>query len=154
MVIDREPSRRLEKNVSGPFYTTGDCLACAAPEYEAPDLLARWRVRTRHLFVRQPKTPREVGQACRALEVCCVAALRYGGTKRAIIRRLGNHPLYCDYLLPGDGGRVRIGWVSNIKQRAGRGRSIGGSSGGIDKVRAVRISKWQRVGNYRALVSR
>ncbi len=36
---------RFKKNVSGPFYTVGDeraqgCLACGAPEAEAPSLLA------------------------------------------------------------------------------------------------------------------
>jgi hypothetical protein len=31
---------RLPKNVPGPFYTTGECLACEMPEKEAPTLLA------------------------------------------------------------------------------------------------------------------
>lgn len=52
-------------------------------------------------FVRQPSTPDEVERACRALDSCCVAALRYGGSDPNIIRRLGNDPVYCDRLLPG-----------------------------------------------------
>jgi hypothetical protein len=31
---------RMAKNVPGPFYTTGQCLACGAPEHEAPELFA------------------------------------------------------------------------------------------------------------------
>ena len=86
----------------GPFYTTGDCMACDAPEHEAPDLLAPLTGNNSDTyFVRQPSTPDEVERACRALEVCCVAALRYGGTDPNIIRRLGNEPDYCDRLLPG-----------------------------------------------------
>ena len=94
---------RFRKNVPGPFYTTGDCLACEAPEEEAPDLLAPLIGDNGDTyFVRQPTTPAEVERACRALEVCCVAALRYGGTDQNIIRRLGNDPEYCDRLLPGE----------------------------------------------------
>lgn len=93
---------RFRKNVPGPFYTTGDCLACDAPEYEARDLLAPLTGDNFDTyFVRQPTTFVELERACRALEVCCVAALRYGGTDPNIIRRLGNDPDYCDRLLPG-----------------------------------------------------
>lgn len=94
--------RRLEKNAPGPFYTTGECLACGAPEYEAPELLTPLDDDNYDTyFVRQPETPEEVERACRAAEVCCVNALRYGGTDPAVIRRLGNDPQYCDNLLPG-----------------------------------------------------
>src|SRR5689334_3546187 len=103
---------RFRRNVPGPFYTTGDCLACEAPESEAPDLLAPLTGDNGHTyFVRQPKTTKEVERACRALEVCCVAALRYGGTDPNIIRRLGNDPDYCDRLLPG-GPIPRPDWLA------------------------------------------
>jgi len=103
---------RFRKNVPGPFYTTGDCLACDAPEQEARDLLAPLiGCNFDTYFVRQPSTPEEVERACRALEVCCVAALRYGGTDPNIIRRLGNEPDYCDRLLPG-GPIPRPDWLS------------------------------------------
>lgn len=112
---------RFAKNVSGPFYTTGTCLACAAPEAEAPELLAELTDDNYETyFVRQPETPEEVERACRALEACCVAALRYGGQDPTIIRRLGNRPEYCDTLLPE--GRVRLPWESEAQWEAVRPR--------------------------------
>ena len=96
---DEKPIR-FEKNVPGDFYTTGDCMACEAPESEAPDMLAPLNALNGDTyFVKQPETPEEIERACCALEVCCVAALRYGGKNPAIIRRLGNNPEYCDHLL-------------------------------------------------------
>jgi hypothetical protein len=107
---------RFRKNVPGPFYTTGDCLACDAPESEAPDLLAPLKQDNGDTyFVRQPITPDEIERACRALEVCCVAALRYGGADPAIIKRLGNEPDYCDRLLPG-GPIPRPNWLAEQSQ--------------------------------------
>lgn len=92
--------RRCSLNVIGPFYTCGDCLCCEAPEAEAPDLLAPLRGGNyiTH-FVRQPQTAAEIERACRAVVVCCVADLRYGGTDPNIIARLDNDPMYCDHLL-------------------------------------------------------
>jgi hypothetical protein len=108
---------RFPKNAPGAFYTTGACLACAAPETEAPDLLAPLNDENYDTyFVRQPSTPDEIERACRAIEVCCVAALRYGGEDPAIVRRLGNRPEYCDRVLPG--GPVRLGWESEEQWRA------------------------------------
>ena len=102
----------------GPFYTTGDCLACDAPEHEAPELLAPLSDDNYDTyFVRQPTTPDEVERACRALEVCCVAALRYGGTDPEIIRRLGNDSDYCDRLLPG-GPIPRPDWLAEERRLA------------------------------------
>ncbi len=96
-----EQPTRLEKNVPGPFYTTGECMACGAPEAEAPDLLAPLEGDNYDTyFIRQPEGPDEVERACRAVEVCCVGALRYSGTDPKIIRRLGNAAEYCDHLLP------------------------------------------------------
>ena len=93
---------RFPKNAPGPWYTTGGCTACGAPEDEAPDLLAPLSDDNYDTyFVKQPRTPAEVERACRAAEVCCTSALRYGGTDPAIIRRLGNDPEFCDHLLPG-----------------------------------------------------
>ncbi len=90
----------FEKNVPGDFYTTGDCLACDCPEYEAPDLLAPLENGNYDTyFIKQPKTFEEIERACRAIEVCCVAALRYGGKDPKIIKRLGGNSKYCDFLL-------------------------------------------------------
>ncbi len=94
---------REEKNVEGPFYTVKDgCLACALPEMEAPTLLAQEDENYDTYFIKQPKTEGEIEQACKAIEVCCINALRYGGKDVKIIARLGNDPEYCDYNLNGD----------------------------------------------------
>ncbi len=105
---------RFPGNADGPFYTTGhnclgvtkfhcmmaDCLQCEAPEHEAPELLAPLNDDNLNTyFIRQPTTQEETERACNALRVCCVAALRYGGTDRGIIQRLGNSPEYCDYII-------------------------------------------------------
>ena len=77
-----------------------DCLQCEAPEHEAPDLLAELNDDNMNTyFVRQPSTPDEIDRACSAVGVCCVWALRYGGCDRDIIRRLGNTPECCDYII-------------------------------------------------------
>ena len=112
---------RFPKNAPGPFYTTGLCLACGAPEDEAGDLLAalnddNYETYFETYFVRQPATPEEVERACRAAEVCCVSSLRYGGNDPAIIRRLGNRSEFCDHVLPG--GPVRLPWEKDDQWRA------------------------------------
>lgn len=75
-------------------------MACDTPESEARELLAplengNWDT----YFIKQPQTDEEIERACSAIEVCCVAALRYGGKDEKIIKRLGNSPDYCDFLL-------------------------------------------------------
>jgi hypothetical protein len=74
---------------------------------EAPDLLAPLTGGNyTTYFVRQPQTSDEVERACSAILACCVMDLRYGGTDRAIIARLGNDPRVCDYVFR-DGKPVR-----------------------------------------------
>ena len=93
---------RGKKNVAGDFYTIEDgCLACMLPEGEAPTLLNDDEDEYDTFFVRQPQNSEEVEQVCSAIEVCCTEALRYGGKDKAIIKRLGNNPSYCDYNLDG-----------------------------------------------------
>ena len=97
-------SPRFEKNVPGPFYTSGECLACGEPECIAPDLLAPLDDENQETyFAKQPITQEEIERACQAIEGCCVKALRYGGSDASIIERLGNNPVYCDNLLPRKG---------------------------------------------------
>jgi hypothetical protein len=94
-------SPRFDKNVSGPFYTTGECLSCGVPEDTAPECLAPLEGDNYDTyFVRQPETPEEIERVCVAILTCCADALRYGGTDPKIIGRLGNTSTYCDHLLP------------------------------------------------------
>lgn len=98
--MEHKHPRRCPLNVPGPFYTLGTCLACEAPEHEAPDLLAPLTDGNyTTYFVRQPQTPDEIERACSAAIVCCVCDLRYGGTNQEIIERLGNNPQLCDYVI-------------------------------------------------------
>jgi len=98
--------QRFPKNAPGSFYSLGDvggdggwsglCLSCTIPESEAPTLLASLGDENSDTyFIRQPVTTEEIEQACRAVEVCCVDAIRYGGRDPQIIRRLG--PELCDF---------------------------------------------------------
>ena len=98
---------RFSKNAEGPFYTTGECLACGAPEAEASTLLAELADQQLFtFFVRQPTTPQEIEAACRAAQVCCVSSLRYGGRDPSIIKRLGNTPEFCDHIIDASGAIV------------------------------------------------
>ena len=102
-MADQLPTR-LEKNPPGDWYTTGECMACGAPEDEAPDLLSPLSDSDLETyFARQPTTADEVARACRAAEVCCVSSVRYGGKDPAIIRRLGNTGEYCDFVVSAGG---------------------------------------------------
>lgn len=95
-----ERPSRCPLTVAGPFYTCGTCLACEAPEAEAPELLASLGAGNyTTYFVRQPETAAEIERACGAAGVCCMFDLRYGGTDPLVIARLGNDPVYCDNLL-------------------------------------------------------
>ena len=50
----------------------------------------------------------ETEHACNAIRVCCVCALRYGGTDLSIIARLGNNPEHSDYVIGDTGSLVRV----------------------------------------------
>ncbi len=116
----RDPER-FEKNMPGDFYTTGECLACGAPEAAAPELLAtlndeNWDT----YFVRQPCTPTEIEHACAALLSCCTDSIRYGGNDPDIIRRLGNRFASSDNVLPG--GPIRYPGENDYSWRHAYGR--------------------------------
>ncbi|MES2945349.1 MAG: hypothetical protein V4772_20980, partial [Pseudomonadota bacterium] len=75
------PHHRFEKNVPGPFYTTGECLSCGTPEAMVPDLLAPLTDENGDTyFVRQPSTPEEVERACQAVR--CAARMHFGTKER------------------------------------------------------------------------
>jgi len=116
---------RFPKNADGPFYTTGhecpatadpaaaivwcgDCLACGAPEAAAPALFALFdENHTDTYFVRQPATDEETEMAIMSARICCLSAVRYGGTDREIITKLGNDPEVCDYVVT-EAGDLRV----------------------------------------------
>jgi hypothetical protein len=105
-------------------------MACQGPEHEAPDLLAPLDGRNyTTYFVRQPQTPEEIERACRAVEFCCVADLRYSGTDPVVIARLGNDPMYCDHLLDAE-------IYARLARQVQRGRPPGGW--------ARRLLRWLR----------
>jgi hypothetical protein len=109
---------RFPKNAPGAFYTLGSvgedgagcgqCLSCELPEFEAPTLLAPLtNENSDTYFTRQPETAEEIDQACTAVEVCCVDAIRYGGKDLAIIECLGSD--HCDFaVLYGVGPKHRV----------------------------------------------
>jgi hypothetical protein len=84
--------RRFPLNVPGDFYVEDNmCIACSAPEHEAPDLMAHYSDDSLcyHCYFRQqPRTTEELERAIRAVEVGCCWAVRYGGRDPQIIRRL------------------------------------------------------------------
>ena len=84
--MDRHPAYPL--NAPGDFYVeAGMCIACEAPEHEAPELMAHDE--TNHCFFRrQPTTPIELEHAIQAVCVSCCEAVRYGGSDPAILSRL------------------------------------------------------------------
>jgi hypothetical protein len=96
--------QRLAKNADGDWYTTGACMACGAPEAEAPALFASLSDEDLETYLfRQPVTPDDIDAVCRIARSCCVSAVRYGGQNREIIERLGNSGEYCDFVLTPDG---------------------------------------------------
>ena len=92
-----EKRARTPLNAPGPFFTEKDfCISCGAPEAEAPDLMAFDDDGGSCYFRRQPQTPEEVDQACRAVEVSCCEAVQYDGNDSEILSRLrrGNPTRY------------------------------------------------------------
>src|SRR4051794_10759855 len=77
-------------NAPGDYYVVdGDCMACCAPEAEAPELMSHAETPHYHCyFKKQPTSPTQLDQAIRACQVSCVAAVRYGGKNPRVIERL------------------------------------------------------------------
>jgi ferredoxin len=97
MIPPDDPNHRDPRNAPGPFYAVEKlCLRCGLPEHEAPDLLAELNESNDDTyFVKQPVTDEEVERACKAMESCCVQALRYAGSDPAIIARLQKYCSSC-----------------------------------------------------------
>ena len=83
-----EPER-YHLNAPGPFFVAKDeCIACRAPEHEAPELMSFDEAGGSCYFHRQPQTPEETEHAIRAVWVACCDAVHYGGADRRILARL------------------------------------------------------------------
>ena len=127
--MERTAHDRHAKNAPGDWYATGHCMACGAPEAEAPELFAPLTDENYETyFVRQPRTQNEVQRACAAAHSCCVSAVRYGGTDPDVIRSLGNTAEFTDYIV-GSSGRLqaagywpppRVNWWQFWKRLAAR----------------------------------
>jgi hypothetical protein len=90
--MKRGEQQRYPLNAAGDFYVAdGMCIACTAPEHEAPDLMAHdpAALAGYHCyFKRQPQTPEELQRAIMAVAVGCCGAVRYGGSNPEILRHL------------------------------------------------------------------
>jgi hypothetical protein len=84
--------QRFRLNAAGDFYVEdGMCVACTAPEHEAPELIGHYSDDSlcyHCYFRRQPETVEELDRAIRAVQVACCGSLRYAGRDRQIIKRL------------------------------------------------------------------
>jgi hypothetical protein len=89
--MPNEP-QRFRLNAPGDFYVEdGMCIACAAPQLEAPELISHTEdgeSQYHCYFHRQPATPLEVEHAIQAVFVSCCEAVQYGGRDPAILARL------------------------------------------------------------------
>jgi hypothetical protein len=82
-------------NAAGDFYVEdGMCIACGAPESEAPNLMMH-DASNHCYFKRQPQTSSETTEAVAAIRVCCCGAVRYRGHDVAIMGQLTQED--CDY---------------------------------------------------------
>jgi len=88
--VDKQ--RRYALNAAGDFYVAdGLCIACTAPEHEAPELMAydpNALAGYHCYFKRQPGTALELQRAVMAVAVGCCGSVRYGGTDPVVLERL------------------------------------------------------------------
>jgi len=78
-------------NAPGPFFVEKDqCIACRAPEHEAPELMSFDDHGGSCYFHRQPQTRDEIEHAIQAVWVACCDAVHYDGDDPQILARLRN----------------------------------------------------------------
>ena len=102
-------------------------MRCCLVHEAAPELLNDPAQEFRQCyFRRQPQTREEIDHAINAIRVSEIAALRYGGTDQAIIRRLGGE--CCDHPLVAETRddrplqrKAAVGVLSCIRKLLGRG---------------------------------
>lgn len=103
--------------ITGPFYALGECLNCGATAYEAPGLISpRGEDNDDCHFIKQPATPEEIDRVCIAARECCIYRIRYGGKNPEIIKKLGNTPSVCDFLVREDGVLIRASQPGDTKR--------------------------------------
>jgi len=94
-------SERYTENSKGDFYVQNQvCITCGAPKAEAPDLIEHSTHEYGHCyFKKQPTTAEELDRAINAMQVSCVAGIRYGGKDKEILKRVYELGLQaeCDY---------------------------------------------------------
>ncbi|WP_230144871.1 MULTISPECIES: ferredoxin [unclassified Pedobacter] len=94
---------RYPENSIGDFYVENQvCITCGAPEAEAPDLIEHSKLEYGHCyFKKQPTTADELDRAINAMQVSCIAGIRYGGKDKGLLKRLYDLGLEaeCDYKL-------------------------------------------------------
>ncbi len=96
------PERYIE-NSKGDFYVANQvCIACGAPEAEAPNLIEHSKLEFGHCyFKKQPQNEEELVSAISAMQVSCISGIRYGGKDKIILKRLYDLGLQheCDHKL-------------------------------------------------------
>jgi ferredoxin len=76
-------------NAPGPFYVAKDeCMACHAPEAEAPELMSFDDASGSCYFHRQPVTPEELTHATMAVWASCCSAVTYSGGDPQVLTQL------------------------------------------------------------------
>jgi hypothetical protein len=87
---DKKLPNRYPENTQGDFYVENEvCITCGAPESVAPDLIEHSKLEYGHCyFKKQPKSHDEIERAISAMDVSCIAGLRYGGTDENILKRI------------------------------------------------------------------
>lgn len=89
--VDEPSERRHRLNSPGPFFVAdSECMACGAPEAQAPDLMAHDDNSDHCYFRKQPTSPDEIDRACLAVLVSCCGAVRYGGDDPAVEGRMSD----------------------------------------------------------------
>ncbi len=90
--MEQDRAERTPLNAPGPFFVLKDqCIACLAPEAEAPELMAFDDHAGTCYFHRQPATEEELSHAIAAVAVACCDAVRYGGSDPAVLARLSGY---------------------------------------------------------------
>jgi hypothetical protein len=84
-------SERHPKNAPGDFYVgKNECIACGAPEREAPELMSHTREGGDYhcFFHRQPETSEEVEHAVWAVFISCCDSVYYAGKDDKLMAQL------------------------------------------------------------------